>query len=346
MTATRVLFLVLCAAATAPVLAQGRTVRPLAPPTWVAIEEYSLIDGVAELPSGEVVVVDRTEKRITVLSPDGRRARSLGRTGDGPLEFRFVAGAVRGRGDTVFVTDPARRQLLVIDPRGALVSTRPFVANGPVRGLDASGRRYSERIGIERTGDEVKRSAWYEVVVATPAGTTQVAVKLRDRGEAPAARRFHPLPERDAWAVEPDGSLLVLRAVPYRLERWRHGQLVATGPAIPHQPVSVTATDRDEDRLRRSRQPAAGVRMANTDGSPAAPGGGARRISDRIAEMFPDESYPASHPPFASEAPIHQAPDGTLWVFRGATERRPTAEVDRLGADGSYLGTFTLSAAS
>lgn len=66
--------------------------------------------------------------QVVVFDPRGVAVRTLGRSGDGPGEFRSAAHLATGPGDTLFVWDRSARRISVFTPApgSTLVRTLPF----------------------------------------------------------------------------------------------------------------------------------------------------------------------------------------------------------------------------
>jgi hypothetical protein len=69
------------------------------------------------------IFVSEWPGRVTVLAPDGRMLGRLGRSGDGPGEFRSVRGVQVTPGDTVLVYDPNLARVTVFEPDSLRVAT-------------------------------------------------------------------------------------------------------------------------------------------------------------------------------------------------------------------------------
>lgn len=73
--------------------------------------------GVTAIGDSQLLVVDRDYHRLTFFDTDGRLVRTVGREGDGPGEFRFLARFARC-GDSLVVQDIERDSWLVIGQDG------------------------------------------------------------------------------------------------------------------------------------------------------------------------------------------------------------------------------------
>lgn len=291
--------------------------------------DFSRVAGVSELPDGRVVVVDSRDAVVYLAAADGGPSTALGQTGDGPNEYRRPFGVVRVRADTVLLY--AQNRLLRITPAGAIAGSHPFVPSalggsvGPPRGADREGRIYWERVVIRnpQTG-EIKRQPQYEIVRHLPGSSgAEVVARVQDHAPARHAQRFHPFAERDGWAVDPDGSIRIVRARDYRVVRvGDSGEVEAA--VIPFTPVPVTAADREALRREKAMNPAGmsfGGRSTTADGGVT---------PERMAFMrreFPDDIFPTHKPPFV-DGGVFRSPAGQLWVVR--SPQGPALHGDRV----------------
>ncbi|HYH79383.1 MAG TPA: hypothetical protein VEX86_06290 [Longimicrobium sp.] len=91
--------------------------------------EYPLghVAGALILSDTLVVVGDRGSAQIRYFSPRGIHLRTLGRTGDGPGEFRRIDW-IGARGDTVVVWDSFAARATLLKPDGTVARTVPVPA--------------------------------------------------------------------------------------------------------------------------------------------------------------------------------------------------------------------------
>lgn len=95
------------------------------------LHSFGDVTGATRLPDGSVVVADRLSASLRYFSPEGRFVRSVGRTGDGPGEFQYLA-ALRRCGDSLHVQDIGPRRITVFNLDGTLART--FSIAGPTGG--------------------------------------------------------------------------------------------------------------------------------------------------------------------------------------------------------------------
>ena len=95
------------------------------------LHSFGDVTGATRLPDGSVVVADRLSASLRYFSPEGRFIRSVGRKGEGPGEFDYLA-ALRRCGDSLHAQDIGPRRITVFDLDGTLART--FSIAGPTAG--------------------------------------------------------------------------------------------------------------------------------------------------------------------------------------------------------------------
>jgi hypothetical protein len=295
-------------------MAQG-----LAAPVARWANDFSRVTGVAELPDGRVVIVDSRDGLVFLGTANGGTAAQLGRTGEGPNEYQRPFSVFHGQADTLLVYTTAGR-LVRISPTGVIQGSHQFspgTLGGSIsapRGTDSRGRIYWDRPVIRVPGsNEIKRQQLYEIVRFMP-GTDNVELVATASDHAPERhdQRFHPFAERDAWELEPDGTVLVVKARDYSLQWIRERTALRTADAIEHAKVPLTAADREAYRRDRAANPS-GMAMG---GAPAVRDGEVTpEAMAKMREAYPDAQFPPHKPPFV-ERGAFRSPGGHLWVVR------------------------------
>jgi hypothetical protein len=85
---------------------------------WSAPPIFTQVGQVLTLSGHGVVVRDVDAGKIRIFSPDGRVIATLGNRGAGPGEFSARSVMARWAGDTIAVTDPETRRLMLFTPAG------------------------------------------------------------------------------------------------------------------------------------------------------------------------------------------------------------------------------------
>jgi len=134
-------------------VAQGRgpqpvspsTVVPIGPATAIIDEEFARLIAVRELSNGRAILTDSKDKRLIAVDLVSKTARTPGRAGEGPQEYREVGRLWDVGTDSTFMSVPYARRWLVLH-RDRIVSTftgqLPIilkVGSSIIRGADAHG---------------------------------------------------------------------------------------------------------------------------------------------------------------------------------------------------------------
>ena len=102
--------------------------------------EFSYVVGVVHGPDGSIAVADQTLGTITVLAGDGRVVATLGREGDGPGEFRRLAGIVPDGEGRLVAFDGEHQRLSEWTLDGSLVEDTRLLRAGDDRLMGEIGR--------------------------------------------------------------------------------------------------------------------------------------------------------------------------------------------------------------
>lgn len=310
-------------------------------PTWSvtllegkAVEPFDNIRGARELSDGRLVVLDFgffiVNLNKSVRSP-------IGRSGDGPGEYRAPIRIFPFRGDTTAYLDMARpRKVFFILPsgefRGSVSVPAGYNARDP-ESADDRGGLYSQH---RRTrGPRVVRDST-DVVRWDPGnGATDTLAALMERWpitSVPVRSGGPPPPFStfEQWAVSRDGRVAVVSASPYRVTLSTPDAKVTAGPVLPAEQVRVTDAHR-RLWLEKAMEPV--LVLTSSEGGPRA--ASYRRRSK--AEIEPP-AWPKFLPPFLPGA-VSFAPDGMLWVLRTTTDPSlPVVDIiDRFGRLAGHL---------
>lgn len=317
----------------------------LGPPVATWHRGFSRIGGVAELPDGVVVIVDNLDGIVFLGEAGGGTVRQIGRPGDGPNEYRRPWSPVRGPGDTVLVY--AQNRLIRITPTGTISGSHPLSPRalgggvGPPLSVDAQGRVYWDRPVIrDPETNAIKRQQQFQIVRFRP-GTDIIDIVATAHDHAPELheQRFHPFPQRDAWVIDPDGTVRIVRARNYSVDVVRNRRVVNSGPAIPFESIRIGADDRGAYRTARAANAptvsfGAGTRGGSAGVTPA-------RLA-QMREAYPDGMFPEYKPPFIEDG-VFRSPYGQLWVVRSpAAGALHGLRVDVLDHDGRRIHELDL----
>lgn len=115
-------------------------------------DAFSRVSDVHFDPSGNLVVLDWEQGRVTVVGTDGRLLRQISRPGQGPGEFRDAGAVAVHRDGRIVVRDWGHRAFLVFDGEGEFVERfadlsgsdqTTAIPSGIRSTLNATGRNYS-----------------------------------------------------------------------------------------------------------------------------------------------------------------------------------------------------------
>lgn len=236
---------------------QGRVERAvrLERPTSSFPVAFAAVDDLREVSDGVLIAIDGLDRTLKRLDWSAGTVRVVGRTGDGPGEYRSPRRLHTFRGDSVLVWDIAGR-LLIASSAGTLATFPPalisrVVGGGGVRGADTSGRIYLElERAVVRTPSG--QAAWTDSLViarwdprldrldtiarlAPAPGSTPIA----GDGATYSTPNPRPLATRDQWGVAPDGMVAIVHHEPYRVDLTHSNGRRVDGAPIPFARVSI-----------------------------------------------------------------------------------------------------------
>lgn len=261
---------------------------------------------------------------LILLDSTGHSTR-VGRAGDGPGEFRFIASIDVDERGTISTFDVRRFALSRFDDRGAYIMEERIAPSEALADAAVVGRRL----------------LYVDIPGAGLGDSVDAVVTWRD-STGGAARR--PLHFRTA-AIRQKGSDLVPLPVPLTskltwssnsrgevaLTNGRHYDIAwfdSTGTARPRvarrvPPVPITQEERDST-MRRLLQPG---------GRPSRAGSYSDQAKDAQRRM------PSTHPAIVA---LRLSSSGELWVQRGGVVQ-DSVLWDRFEPSGSYGGTLALA---
>jgi len=301
-------------------------------------DPFSSIAGLRELSDGRVLISDRLESAVRLIDFSSGSVAEVGRAGKGPGEFQSAGELLALPADSTLLVDFGNMRMTVITPEGSLLMEsvslmRPEGFFLRPSATDAAGNVYFDMEGVmmvrgdgggpPQPSDSAAIARWdrSDGAVDTVGMLTNYRVidgGMTKLGGGGASVSFagRPYSRSDAWDVAPDGSLVIARAEPYRVE-WRAGDRTGvTGPAVAYEPVPITRADKEAWADRLSGATVSIVRSSSGGGQ----GGGALKLPrPDIDEM----EWPDVKPAFPSDA-VSVTPEGDVWVQRhvgqGASE--------------------------
>ncbi|MBP9105160.1 MAG: hypothetical protein KBF56_00205 [Gemmatimonadaceae bacterium] len=264
---------------------------------------------VRELRDGRVLVVDAKDREVSLMSANGVRIRKVGRTGAGPLEYRWPIRILPLPGDSSLVVDRELRRVLLIAP-----DATPLGVVSPPPGV---GQIDYDVIG-DAQGGVVFPAAWHGTD-ADPfvliirwdrrAGRVDTVGKMQMRAIVTTGDPKRGITERgiyyspnDVLLPRPAGGFFLLRGKDYHLEVIQPGRAVQSFPAVPYKPVELSAAEKREESANGTLVPA--------------------------------------HKPAFNEAIA--SPDGEIWVRRMVVDGSTQNRYDVLDAKGVLLRTVVL----
>lgn len=306
-------------------------------------EGFTSIFDVHELADGRVLMTDNLDRAVRVIDLRRGTVRELGRRGKGPLEYESATSILRGRGDTILVTDNnQRRFVMLVD--GAIVGTQaqPDLLraqsqfSSPL--ADARGRLYYDVRDIEMTSAGFHERDALVIRWTRGASRLDTVAKLPVRHHAPRENvGYNPFRYRSAWALAPDGTIGVVNAEPYRVD-WIGNGTRTTGEELAYERVRIDADERDAERDAFSSR--------GRRGSVQFTGRGEEQRGSRdpaIRASIPDDVFPPYKPPFTVSR-VLLSPAGELWIPRVGPWDATANVIDVVGRDGKLVRRVRLAA--
>lgn len=333
----------------APTYAQPVQTRALTKPEVEFVRPFSELTSIRELRDGRVVVVDGRELKVQLVDFRTGTAVTVGRTGEGPGEYRWPSRLYALAGDSSVVMDAAGGRLILITPDGKTTSfpdiNRPGEtspgARFNLRFSDASGRLYAEaqpiRIDADGSATLADSSAIERFDRRTGKRDTVAHWPLRKDANARLMNgmvmmqpKTQPFPAWDQWLVAPDGRVAFVYYEPYRVDFAAPNEPVVRGKPIPYDRVKVDDALKLQYREDRQR-PAMAMQSSRSGGTTIGP--------LKMPFKEPD-SWPEFLPPYLN-GPHAFSLDGILWIKR-ATAAGVVPTFDLIGANGALVGHVTL----
>ncbi len=311
-----------------PAWSQNPPTRKPGQPQAEFAEPFSEIGAVRELRDGRVIVVDSRELNVKLLDFRAATATTIGRSGDGPGEYRWPSRLYPLPGDSTLLWDATGGRMMVIGPDGkpgrffdpsraesdtSLARLRRFF----VRASDGRRYLYGEaqpiRIGANGVPELADSAAIERLDFATRTRDTVAMWPMRKDANARLVQgyvltqpRRHAWPAWDHWVVSPNGRIAFVFFDPYRVDFVDDKGRVISSKPIPYERIRVDDALKKQYREERSRPV-----MAQTQS-------GMQMIKPPFSE--PSE-WPEFLPPYYGSSMF--APDGLLWIPRLTAAGRP-----------------------
>ena len=294
-------------------------------------EEYTLgqVAGVALDDDGRIWVGDTQASEVRIFSPTGEFERRVGRSGEGPGEFRNISGLTRAP-DGMAVLDGQLGRVTIFDEAGEVVRSfrleRPYMIlqYDAVMAFDDDGRFYDQgRLSSAPRIDSLG------VITYSPQGvvtdTALIAVVEEDMlvvensAGLPMMSFPRPYAPRSAMAIGPDGTTYFSRGESYRIAVMSPAGDTLRVIRRTVQPRTVSAEERDSAIAQvRSRFESAGGAQAP------------RQIE------IPDTK------PVIADLEVDAR--GNLWVLNQPPAGATVMEWSVHDPDGRYLGAIAVPA--
>ena len=268
---------------------------------------------------GRIFVLDAQAQEIRLFDSEGTFVRKFGRRGEGPGEFTAALQVDLGRDGEVWVMDQPRAHVSIFDTSGTHL--RGERVKTGVHGLGFFGGRF-DPMGLYnvviRLGGGKTRIVRFDPSF-TPVDTIPVPEDPVERPffETEGPLRFAPIPFAGSmpWRLSPAGTVWTLLTGRYELTEMTPGGEVLRRVTKEHEPVPVTAADRE--------RAAEGLVYFTTRGG-------------RIDWSQVPESRPPTESFFFDD-------DGNVWVERAPGDSEdPGRSFDIFDPEGRYLGMLPL----
>ncbi|NOT08250.1 MAG: hypothetical protein HOP28_08590 [Gemmatimonadales bacterium] len=320
----------------------------LTKPDAVSAEGFNAVSGLAELKGGRVVGVDGRDGVIRLIDYAKGTVSQVGRSGNGPGEYRGPGGALTLNGDTVWVTSVFNRRILGITPDGeiasavevpvaAMFSGRAGYNFSAFLGRDPAGHFYWESFNFDPArpmGQFTLTADIYRWRQGTETAEVVRTIVFRDKDFPIAFNR------RDGWSVAPDGSVAFVYGADYHVEWVGADGAVTKGAPTAYERIKVTEHEREE--WTRERAAAGGAGRSLMTGPP-----GQRASGPAPAPRpAPDIKFPEEKPPFPDRNGVWVSREGELWVVTSGSVDAKTTLVDVFDRAGKRVRQVELPAKS
>lgn len=230
-------------------------------------ELFGRIGAITSDSKGRIYVLDITSQDIRVFNPNGSWSHTIGRKGAGPGEFESATGLAIGRGDTVWVVDPATDRYSGFTPEGKFVRSHKRGLSGFLdswNGAFLGDGRYVD-IGLAfpmEFGGIAGSQIVLQPVVRSPAfdGADSLAPLSFELEMAEVEGKPRPMPFFNGgivFDVDATGNVWFALTREYRVYRRSVAGDTGLSFSLSARAKRLTERDRDYVRGRMSARPAA-----------------------------------------------------------------------------------------
>jgi len=271
-------------------------------------EAFGRVMSLAVDGDGRIYVADSQGSDIRVFSPRGECVRTIGRSGEGPGEFRLLAGIAWQPPGFLWAIDSIRERFTVFDSLGTVLATHPLrlgrAASHPwPMWVDAGGSLHLWLLGFDRivrygTGpglDSLASSLEPEQIPTRAVSTEQVT----EGSSRISMQRGMPYAPRIRWTVDSAGNIWQANTSVFAIHETTYGG----------DTLRTVRLDREAPRLEGRER----------DSIAAATGIAARRL--------PEWKHALEQ--------IRTSPDGWIWI---ETEGGATRAWEVFDERGYYVG--------
>jgi hypothetical protein len=326
--------LLLAAIPAVPAASQTVPTRTIVRPAAAYAEPFSEIRDIRELRDGRVIVVDGRELTVQLVDMTAGSATTIGRTGEGPGEYRWPGRLYQLPGDSTLLHDQSGGRLLIIGPdgkpgdlydpnRNAGEDERARAFRFFVQDSDTRGRLYgrAQPIRIGANGQLELADSAAIVRLDRASGRRDTVAMLPERRDANAQMmggvvmtqpRMTAFPAWDHWALAGDGRVASITFDPYRVEYFDPGGSTVRGAPIPYTRIRL------DDALKElwkaeSSAPAMAMQYSRA--------GGTTTIGPIRRPYREPSEWPEFLPPYRGSSVF--GPDGMLWIPRAVAAGQP-----------------------
>lgn len=314
--------------------AQSPPTRTLARPQGEFAEPFTEIGAIRELSDGRVIVVDSRELTVKLLDFRTGAATTIGRSGEGPGEYRWPNRLHALSGDSTLLHDAANGRMMIIQPDGKpgdFYDPNTIQSDSGLARVRRFNLRYSDgrrylygeaqpiRIGPDGKLELADHSAIERLEFRTKKRDTvgfwplrkDANARLLPSGGVVTQPRMDAWPVWEHWLVSPTGRIAFVFPDPYRVDFVEAGRRVVQGTPIQYDRVRVDDALKKEHEAERSA-PAMVMRYNR---------GGGSTMELMRHPYEPPASWPEFLPPYRGTAQF--SPDGLLWISRMTAAGRP-----------------------